>query len=250
MIKKYALALLAFSSLNAERPTCENSPEPLTLEQIKYCENAQFFAALARQKSNAYDYFVQAALRQVNACLNTAVSAGQIQHIQVVIALELLTAHTERHTLPASARRVAGQVAEPFIKVIGTVIATSQAGQIITLSINNQQLTLKVPNNTAILQALSGEGNNSISLTTQQLSLWQNLTQTITNALRTYDPRNLTNTQLTIIGIVVAVEAGYFVYAVHKDMQEPLPLVFFNTKEDVNRYMEKHGFSLSNEQPA
>lgn len=63
-----------------------------------------------------------------------------------------------------------------------------------------------------------------------------------------YDPRNLSATQLVTIGVVIAAGAGYYVYVVRQDMQEPLPLVFFDTEEDVNRYMEEHGFSCDHKQ--
>lgn len=251
MIKKYAvLILLAFNSLNADLPTCENSPEPLIQEQINFCKNAKAFAALARQKPNTYDFFEQAAIRQVNACINRGASPAQIKHIEAVVALELMSTHQARHTWQRSAKRVAGEIAIPLIKLTGTVLAVTQTGQALTLTLGTQTLEVLLPTHTqATLNDAQGT-QNSIILQQQQLSIWQNLTQTTKKILSAYDPRSLSTTQLIIVSVVIAAEAGYYVYLVHKDMHEPLPLVFFETKADVNRYIEEHGFSCDYEQTA
>lgn len=175
MIKKYALALLAFSSLNAERPTCENSPEPLTPEQVKYCENAQFFAALARNKPDYYDYFVKAAAKQLNACLNTAISPDQIQHMEAVIALELIPAHKTRHTLPNSAKRTAEQLALPLAKSVFKVIALTKVGKTITVVLDGQMLQILLPAELHPTLQTSSSAVNSISVTQLQETTWQYL---------------------------------------------------------------------------
>ena len=205
MIKKYAaLTLLAVNLLNAQKPTCENSPEPLTTEQKRYCENARNFALLATKNPDKYDHFVRAASRQIEQLVDrTPTSPEQMKHVEAVVASGLLPRHKANHTWTASANRTAQELALPFLTITGTITKATRSGKILGITISGKKVEIPLSTNLQPILTNYENGTNEIELYQTQLSLWKGLTETIKNALTTYDPRNFSTTQWVVIGIVV-----------------------------------------------